>query len=68
MLVGALSGVLEGLFEIDYLFHDIWGVSRVSLEVFTLGTVALLLLVGAACVTVARRQGHAPAAAGPADS
>jgi hypothetical protein len=57
-------GVLEGLFGIDYVFGDVWGVSRATFEAFTLGTVAVLLLVGAAGVTAARRTGARPAVAG----
>jgi glutamate:GABA antiporter len=60
ILVGSWSalfpGVLERLFGIDYDFHDDWGVSRVSFEAFTLGTVALLPLVGAVGMTAARRE------------
>ncbi|MFF3504333.1 APC family permease [Streptomyces sp. NPDC003247] len=60
-------GVLEGLFGIDYVFQDVWGVSRLSFEAFTLGTVAVLLLVGTVGLTVARREAAAPpvAQAGP---
>ncbi|MFJ8344787.1 hypothetical protein ACIQ9J_00120 [Streptomyces sp. NPDC094153] len=57
-------GVLEQLFGIDYVFHDVWGVSRASFEAFTLGTVALLLTVGAIGVVVARRENTATGAAG----
>ncbi|WP_239769432.1 APC family permease [Streptomyces sp. CL12-4] len=68
ILVGSWSalfpGVLEGLFGIDYVFSDVWGVSRASFEAFTLGTVAVLLLVGATGVTAARRTGVPPAVAG----
>jgi amino acid transporter len=68
ILVGSWSalfpGVLESVFGISYDFHDAWGVSRLSFEAFTLGTVALLLLVGAVGVAAARKE----AAAGPAGS
>jgi amino acid transporter len=53
-------GVLEGLLGIDYVFQDVWGVSRASFEAFTLGTVALLLVVGAVGLFAARRQPIAP--------
>jgi glutamate:GABA antiporter len=53
-------GVLEGLLGIDYVFQDVWGVSRASFEAFTLGTVALLLAVGAVGLLAARRQPIAP--------
>ncbi|MGY0492037.1 APC family permease [Streptomyces sp. WG-D5] len=59
ILVGSWSalfpGVLESLFGIDYDFMDVWGVSRTTFETFTLGTVVVLGLVGAAGVGVARR-------------
>ena len=48
--------MLEGLFGIDYDFHDVWGVSRTSFETFTLGTVAALLLVGVIGIKAARRR------------
>lgn len=61
ILVGSWSalfpGTLENLFGIDYVFRDVWGVSRLTFETFTLGTVVVLLLVGAAGMTVARRKG-----------
>ncbi|QNS08614.1 APC family permease [Streptomyces xanthii] len=64
ILVGSWSalfpGVLEGVFGIEYDFMDAWGVSRLSFESFTLGTVALLLVVGTIGVRVARRE-SAPA-------
>ncbi|OIJ64038.1 amino acid permease [Streptomyces mangrovisoli] len=46
-------GVIEHLFGISYDFQDVWGVSRGAFEAFTLGTVAVLLLVGAAGMAVA---------------
>ncbi|WP_420037197.1 APC family permease [Streptomyces sp. cg28] len=62
ILLGSWSalfpGVLEGLFGIDYDFGDTWGVSRLSFEAFTLGTVVLLLLVGALGMAAARREDH----------
>ncbi|WP_371105930.1 MULTISPECIES: APC family permease [Streptomyces] len=64
ILLGSWSalfpGVLERLFGIDYAFQDVWGVSRLSFEVFTLGTVAALLLIGTIGVMAARRQAAAP--------
>ncbi|WP_307804653.1 APC family permease [Streptomyces sp. VRA16 Mangrove soil] len=64
ILVGSWSalfpGVLEGLFGIGYDFHDVWGVSRGAFELFTLGTVAVLLLVGSAGLATARRARPAP--------
>ena len=47
--VGSLfPGTLEGLFGIDYSFDDNWGVSRASFEVFTLGTLTVVILIGVA--------------------
>jgi amino acid transporter len=64
LLVGSWSalfpGVLESLFGIPYDFHDVWGVSRMSFEVFTLGTVALLLVLGAAGRAVSRATAADP--------
>ncbi|WP_353946020.1 APC family permease [Streptomyces sp. HUAS MG91] len=60
ILVGSWAalfpGVLESLFGIDYDFQDAWGVSRPTFETFTLGTIVVLLLVGAAGLAVARRE------------
>ncbi|MFJ8545926.1 APC family permease [Streptomyces sp. NPDC093586] len=60
-------GVLEQLVGIDYVFHDVWGVSRAMFETFTLGTVAVLLAVGLVGVAVARRQDAARGVAYAAD-
>lgn len=61
ILIGSWSalfpGILENLFGIDYVLDDVWGVSRLTFETFTLGTVAVLLLVGVAGLAVARRTG-----------
>nr|WP_243274728.1 APC family permease [Streptomyces albus] len=50
ILVGSWSalfpGVLDELFGVTYDFQETWGVSRALFETFTLGTVAVLLLVG----------------------
>ncbi|GAA3478457.1 APC family permease [Streptomyces yanii] len=58
ILVGSWSalfpGTLEPVLGIPYDFHEVWGVSRLSFEVFTLGTVLVLLLIGAVGHTVAR--------------
>lgn len=58
ILVGSWSalfpGTLEPVLGIRYDFHEVWGVSRLSFEVFTLGTVLVLLLIGAVGHTVAR--------------
>ncbi|MFF7140611.1 APC family permease [Streptomyces nodosus] len=52
-------GVLEHLFGLSYDFQDQWGVSRLTFESFTLGTVALLLLVGAVGFAAAHRREQA---------
>ncbi|MEU3839437.1 APC family permease [Streptomyces sp. NPDC028635] len=69
ILIGSWSalfpGVLEQLFGIDYVFRDVWGVSRTAFEAFTLGTVALLLVVGVIGVAVARRADASPATTRP---
>lgn len=43
--VAVFPGVLEGLFGIDYDFKGTWGVSRTTFEVFTLGTLAVIIAV-----------------------
>ncbi|MGW0813082.1 APC family permease [Streptomyces viridiviolaceus] len=67
ILIGSWSalfpGVLEQLVGIDYDFLDNWGVSRAAFEAFTLGTVAVLLIVGVIGVVVARREDAVPGAA-----
>ena len=44
--VAVFPGTLEALFGIDYPFEDYWGVSQVEFEVFTLGTLGVLLVLG----------------------
>lgn len=39
-------GVLEGLFGLEYDFLEVWGVSQVQFEVFTLGTLVVVILIG----------------------
>jgi amino acid transporter len=41
--VAVFPGVLENLFGIDYGFEDYWGVSRVTFEVFTIGTLVVVI-------------------------
>jgi amino acid transporter len=45
--VAVFPGTLESLFGIDYDFEKTWGVSQLSFEVFTLGTLAVLGTLGA---------------------
>ncbi|MFE2188520.1 APC family permease [Streptomyces sp. NPDC059455] len=52
--VALFPGTLESLFGISYDFHDTWGVSRTTFEVFTLGTVVLLLVIGIAGYATSR--------------
>ncbi|MFE4952699.1 APC family permease [Streptomyces sp. NPDC056653] len=60
ILVGSWAalfpGTLEPVLGIPYDFHEVWGVSRLSFEVFTLGTVLALLLIGAVGHAVARTR------------
>lgn len=44
--VALFPGTLESVFGIDYPFADIWGLSRTTFEVFTLGTMAVVILIG----------------------
>jgi len=39
-------GLVEGLLGIDYNFQDIWGLSQKQVETFTIGTIAVDLIVG----------------------
>ncbi|GLY69693.1 APC family permease [Amycolatopsis taiwanensis] len=44
--VAVFPGTLERLFGLDYQFEDTWGVSQLTFEAFTLGTLAFLLVLG----------------------
>ncbi len=44
--VAVFPGTLEQLFGIDYPFVEYWGVTQLRFEVFTLGTLAFLLILG----------------------
>jgi amino acid transporter len=47
--VAVFPGTLEGLLGVDYNFHETWGVSRVTFEVFTVATllvIAALAIIG----------------------
>ena len=45
--VAVFPGTLERLFGIDYDFQETWGVSQLTFEVFTLGTLVVLGILGA---------------------
>ncbi|ULP38354.1 APC family permease [Mycolicibacterium rufum] len=45
--VAVFPGTLEPLFGLDYDFVEIWGVSRLKFEFFTLGTLAVLTAIAA---------------------
>ena len=65
--VGAVfPGTLERLFGLDYDFREIWGVSQVEFETFTLGTLGVLLILGVVgYVRGARVRRHAAAETAP---
>ena len=44
--VALFPGTLEGLFGIDYPFEEYWGLSRLKFEIFTLGTMVVVILLG----------------------
>ncbi|WGW11035.1 APC family permease [Saxibacter everestensis] len=44
--VAVFPGTLERLFGLDYDFQEIWGVSQPTFELFTVGTLVALLILG----------------------
>lgn len=50
ILIGSVAalfpGVLEGLFGLDYDFLEVWGVDRTQFEIFTLGTLVVVIVIG----------------------
>lgn len=58
--VAVFPGVLEGLLGIKYDFEDNWGVSRTTFEVFTLGTLVVVIgiAVGGYLWRLWRDHGH----------
>jgi hypothetical protein len=50
ILIGSFGvifpGTLEGLLGIDYSFKDIWGLSRINVQIFTLTTIIVDILIG----------------------
>ena len=65
--VALFPGTLEGLLGIDYDFEERWGVSRVTFETFTLGTMAVLLALGILGYVRAARVRTASVASTPRD-
>ncbi|MFF5076280.1 APC family permease [Actinoplanes sp. NPDC000266] len=63
--VAVFPGTLESLFNIDYSFTDIWGVSQTRFEVFTLGTLIVLLILGVVGYLRGARVRSASSAAAP---
>ena len=43
---GVFPGILEKLFHVKYDFHGTWGVSRMTFEVLTIGTLAVIVAFG----------------------
>jgi glutamate:GABA antiporter len=44
--VAIFPGVLEKVFNVPYNFHDSWGLSRGKFELYTLGTLAVIIAFG----------------------
>ncbi|MGY1809280.1 APC family permease [Blastococcus sp. SYSU D00669] len=68
--VAVFPGTIEALFGIDYPFEDVWGVSQLNFELFTIGTlvvVVALALTGYARGAVLRRTQPAAPHAEPAE-
>jgi glutamate:GABA antiporter len=60
--VAVFPGTLERLFGLDYDFQEVWGVSQLEFETFTLGTLGFLLILGVVgYVRAARVRQQAPA-------
>jgi amino acid transporter len=55
-VVAITPGMLEGLLGLDYDFVDAWGLSQETVESFTLGTLAVLLLIAVGGYLVGRRE------------
>jgi amino acid transporter len=53
-IVAVAPGTLEGLLGIDYDFDEIWGLDRMRVEAFTLGTLGALLAMAVVGYLVAR--------------
>lgn len=44
--VAVFPGTLEPLFGVDYPFYDYWGVHRGTFELYTVGTLVVILALG----------------------
>lgn len=54
-VVAVAPGALEALLGIDYDFEEIWGLSQVRVQAFTIGTLVILAAIALAGFAVARR-------------
>ncbi len=43
--VAVFPGTIEGLFGLEYSFQDVWGVSQLNFEVFTIGTLIVVIAI-----------------------
>ena len=43
--VAVFPGTIESLFGLEYSFQDVWGVSQLNFETFTIGTLILVILL-----------------------
>jgi amino acid transporter len=43
--VAVFPGTIENLFGLEYSFADVWGVSQLNFEVFTVGTLIVVILI-----------------------
>jgi hypothetical protein len=44
--VAVFPGTIEALFGVDYAFEDTWGVSQLNFELFTVGTLLVVIALG----------------------
>ena len=57
---GLFPGTLESLFGIPYSVEDVFGVGRMHFELFTLGTLAVMVAIAVMSVWFSRTQSLAP--------
>jgi amino acid transporter len=43
--VAVFPGTIESLFGLEYSFQDVWGVSQLNFEAFTIGTLIVVILI-----------------------